>query len=161
MTSPGDGKFTMDVSVPEGLISHTAPGAHPASIPDLPFLNVNSGFANVRLRLVYVPGATLAVLRNADSVSSCSTSTRTGPCPASKSTPPGLSVAPVTLTSNESTVTPVGGVSVIVTDSMDAPGRNGLFMEPPQLKIKKTQPNKRQRVERTDLFMRHTPEHEL
>src|SRR5690349_9038568 len=105
MTSPGDGKFTMDVSVPEGLISHTAPGAHPASIPDVPFLNVNSGFANVRLRLVYVPGATLAVLRNADSVSSCSTSTRTGPRPASKSTPPGLRVAPVTLTSNESTVT--------------------------------------------------------
>jgi hypothetical protein len=70
-----------------------------------------------------------------------------------------LSVAPVTLTSNESTVTPVGGVSVTVTDNMDAPGRNGLFMEPPQLKIKKTQANKRQRAERTDLFMRHTPVH--
>jgi hypothetical protein len=42
---------------------------------------------------------------------------------------------------------------------MDAPGRNGLFMEPPQLKIKKTQANKRQRTERTDLFMRHTPVH--
>ena len=130
---PGDGKFTVDVSVPVGLISHTAPAAQPASVPVVPFLKVSSGFANVRFRLVYVPGATLAVFRNPDSVSRFSTSIRTGPRPASKSTLPGLSVAPVTLTSNESTLTPAGGVSVTVTDSAGLPCCNGFDMEPPQL----------------------------
>src|SRR5262252_9484334 len=160
MTSPGDGKFTMEVSVPVGLISHTAPGAHPARVMVVPFLKVSSGFAKVRFKLVYVPGDTPAVFKNADSVSSSSTSMRTGPRPASKSTPPGLSVAPVTLTSNESTVTPVGGVSVTVTDNADAPGRSGFVMEPLQLKIKKTQAHKRISTGKTDLFIRHTPEDE-
>src|SRR6266567_1606694 len=130
---PGDGKFTVDVSVPVGLISHTAPVAQPASVPVVPFLKVSSGFANVRFKLVYVPGATLAVFKNPDSVSRFSTSIRTGPRPASKSTLPGLSVAPVTLTSNESTLTPAGGVSVTVTDSAGLPCCNGFDMDPPQL----------------------------
>src|SRR5215471_2344039 len=152
-TSPGDGKFTTEVSVPVGLIWHTAPGAQPARVMIAPFLNVNSGLAKVRFRLVYVPGFTPAVFKNADSVSSSSTSIRTGPRPASKSTPPGLSVAPVTLTSKESTVTPMGGVSVTVTDNMDAPGRTGLVMEPPQLYTTRTHRNKEPPTARMDLFM--------
>ena len=74
------------------------------------------------VRLVNVPGGTLAVLRNADSVSSCFTSIRVGPLPPSRSAFPGLSTAPVTFTSNDSSVTPCGGVSVIVTDTAAAPG---------------------------------------
>jgi hypothetical protein len=38
---------------------------------------------------------------------------------------PGLSVAPVTATSKDNSVTPVGGVSVIVSDTAEAPGAGG------------------------------------
>ncbi|OLE17159.1 MAG: hypothetical protein AUG83_00210 [Acidobacteria bacterium 13_1_20CM_4_57_11] len=74
MTIPEPGKLTVEVSVPVGLISHTAPTAQPASAAPVSFLKVSSGLANVRVRLVNVPGVTVAVLRNADSVSSCFTS---------------------------------------------------------------------------------------
>src|SRR5215467_583520 len=57
----------------------------------------------------------LLVLRNAASVSSFLTSIRMGPFPASRSTLPGFSAAPVSETSKERTVTPVGGASVIDT----------------------------------------------
>src|SRR5713226_6788301 len=120
MTIPDPGKLTVEVSIPIGLISQTAPTAQPASAAPVSFLKVSSGLANVRVRLVNVPAGTVAVLRNADSVSSCFTSIWIGPLPPSRSTPPGLSVAPVTLTSNDSSVTPVGGVSVIVTDTAAA-----------------------------------------
>src|SRR5579859_109964 len=120
MTIPDPGKLTVEVSFPVGLISQTAPTAHPASAAPVLFLKVSSGLANVRSRLVNVPGVTLAVLRNADSVSSCLTSIRVGPLPPSKSTLPGLSSAPVTLTSNDRSVSPAGGVSVIVTDTAAA-----------------------------------------
>ena len=52
------------------------------------------------------------MFRKAFSVSSFFTSRRTGFFPARRSTLPGLSVAPVIDTSNESTVTPAGGASV-------------------------------------------------
>src|SRR5216683_2706926 len=125
MTIPDPGKLTVEVSIPIGLISQTAPTAQPASAAPASFLKVSSGLANVRVRLVNVPGVTVAVLRNADSVSSRFTSIWIGPLPPSRSTLPGLSVAPVTLTSNESSVTPAGGVSVIVTDTAEAAGVAG------------------------------------
>src|SRR5206468_10566547 len=121
ITRPEPGKFVVEVSVPIGLISHTAPGAHPANVVPIAFLKVSSGLANVRARLVNVPGGTLAVLRNADSVSSRLTSICIGPLPARRSTLPGLSVAPVRVTSNDSKVIPAGGVSVIVKETAAAP----------------------------------------
>src|SRR5215471_19907816 len=83
----------------------------------------------------------LFVLRNAASVSNFFTSIRIGPFPASKSTLPGLSAAPVSETSNERTVTPVGGVSVIdtLTCADCGPGGGGLTLDdPPQPPIRAT-----------------------
>src|SRR6266478_2200121 len=121
MTIPDPGKLTVEVSIPVALISQTAPTTQPASAAPVSFLKVSSGLANVRVRLVNVPAGTVAVLRNADSVSSCFTSIWIGPLPPSKSTLPGFSVAPVTLTSNDSSVMPAGGASVIVTETAAAP----------------------------------------
>src|SRR5713101_8403790 len=126
MTTPDPRKLIVEVSIPVGLISQTAPSAQPASAAPVSFLKVSSGSANVRVRLVKVPAGTVAVLRNADSVSSCFTSIWIGPLPPSRSTLPGLSVAPATFTSNDSSVTPAGGVSVIVTDTDAAPGDGGV-----------------------------------
>src|SRR6266852_141594 len=126
-TIPDPGKSAVAVSGPVGLISHTAPAAQPASVAAVSFLKVSSGLANVRERLSNVPGATVAVLRNADSVSSCFSSIWTGPFPASRSMLPGLSVAPVTSTSKDNSVTPAGGVYVtdlvvmLVSDPQVAP----------------------------------------
>src|SRR5258706_6955929 len=126
MVIPGAVKLTFAVRVPLGLISHTAPTAHPAKVAPVSFRNVSSGFANVKVTPVYVPGITLAVFRNAASVSNCFTSMRTGPFPPSKSTLPGLNVAPVTLTSNDRNVNPLGGVSRIVTETAELPGGGAL-----------------------------------
>src|SRR5258706_15540059 len=135
MVIPGAVKLTFAVRVPLGLISHTAPTAHPAKVAPVSFRNVSSGFANVKVTPVYVPGITLAVFRNAASVSNCFTSMRTGPFPPSKSTLPGLNVAPVTLTSNDRNVNPLGGVSRIVTETAELPGGGALTAPPPQPKM--------------------------
>jgi hypothetical protein len=44
--------FTVAERVPAGLTSQMAPFAQPARVAPVLFRNVNSGFANVRLRLV-------------------------------------------------------------------------------------------------------------
>ena len=120
ITKPEPGKFVVEVSAPIGLISHTAPGAHWANVVPTSFLKVSSGLANVRARLVNVPGGTLAVLRKTDSVSSRLISICIGPLPLSRSTLPGLSVAPVRVTSNDSKAIPAAGVSVIVNETVAA-----------------------------------------
>ena len=53
---------------------------------------------------------------------------RIGPLPARRSTLPGLSVAPVTFTSNDNSVTPIDGVSVIVAETATAPAAAAAVM---------------------------------
>src|SRR5579859_6652506 len=158
MVMPGAGKVTVAVRVPPGLISQTAPGAQPARVAGVSLRKVSSGFAKVRVKPVYVPGMTLAVLRNADSVSRSFTSMLTGPLPASKSTLPGVNVAPVTLTSKESSATPVGGVSWMVTDTAEAPG-GGVIIDieplPQPIRIRVTNRYRRDTARRA-FFMDHS-----
>src|SRR5262249_60826269 len=75
---------------------------------------VSRGFANVTVMLEkMMPAGTLEVFRNAVSVSSCFTSTSTGLVRSETAAVVscGWSLAPVTLISNDSTLTPLGGVS--------------------------------------------------
>jgi hypothetical protein len=106
-------KFTVATRGPEGVIRHTAAGAHPARGIAVPFLIVNSGLANVKVRLPNGPevAGTLVVFRNAVSIWSLFTSISCGPVVASKSIFPGFSTAPKTVTSKEITSTFAGGVS--------------------------------------------------
>ena len=52
MVTPLPGKVKVEVSVPVGLISQTAPGAQPASVAPVPFMKVTSGLLKVRAMLV-------------------------------------------------------------------------------------------------------------
>ena len=78
-----------------------------------------------------MPGATLVVPRKPVSTSSRLTSIWIGPLPARRSTPPGFNAAPVTLTSNDMTVTPAGGASIIVRLAGVEPAGGGLLEELP------------------------------
>src|SRR5215831_18556976 len=102
----------------EGLNSQTWP-LRQVCVPMMmgwfdPFRIVNSGLANVRLMLLYVPSGAFTAFSSAFSVSSCVSSTSMGLL--TKETgdfdaPAGCKLAPVTAISKDKTETPAGGLS--------------------------------------------------
>ena len=98
-----------------GETVHTEPVVHaiPPTVIVAPvlFSNVSVGLRNVSTREVKLAGTTLVVDREIVSVCSREISAVAGPV--SSETSPGSSFALDKVTSNDSGVTPVGGVSVI------------------------------------------------
>src|SRR5713101_1269214 len=161
VSTSGNGGFEEIVTVPAalGLISHTAPLGHPASVAPVSFLKVNSGFANVMAMSLYVSAGTLTVLRNAASVSRRLTSIWIG---AETSETSGLpvfecSTAPVIVTSNVSTVTFAGGVSVIerLRGAVPAPPEL-IFMLPPLQPASTATTNRETNTKARNTFMTQT-----
>src|SRR5712692_3808875 len=159
----GNGGFEEIVTVPAalGLISHTAPLGHPASVAPVSFLKVNSGFANVMAMSLYVSTGTLTVLRNAASVSRRLTSIWTGAETSDTSGWPVFecSTAPVIVTSNVSTVTFAGGVSVIerLRGAVPAPPLELIFMLPPLQPASTATTNREKNTKARNTFITHPP----
>jgi len=113
---PSDGNVNVDVSAPVGLISQIAPTAQPASHGGSIVLKsefwVGKRQVEARIRPRSHVGGTEKRCFGLQSLHFDADGTSAP----EQVNVPGVSVAPVTLTSNESTVTPAGGVSVIVKD---------------------------------------------
>ena len=81
------------------------------------FRMVISGFAKLTLRLLYVPAGTFRLASSADSACRCSSSISSGSrtiATAGLLVSLGCRLAPVTVISKLSTITPAGGLSCIV-----------------------------------------------
>src|SRR5713101_5840246 len=153
----GNGGFEEIVTVPAalGLISH------PASVAPVSFLKVNSGFANVMAMSLYVSTGTLTVLRNAASVSRRLTSIWTGAETSETSGWPVFecSTAPVIVTSNVSTVTFAGGVSVIerLRGAVPAPPPEVIFVLPPLQPASTATTSREKNAKARNTFTTHPP----
>jgi hypothetical protein len=117
-----DVKFTVVELSTLGVIAHTEPTAHELAIEVLEALKITScGLLNVRLSPLYIPAVTLAVLKNAESACSWVTSICTGVLPSRETVDDddeeeaGVRDASVSVIWKNSTETPVGGSSVMLS----------------------------------------------